>query len=183
MTNPTKGTRKPFVHYDVDAYRAKYAANADAMRKYARELYHNNKEYREAKLAKAAQRRAAHPGGWRKYKQTRQRWYQNNKRRFFYRKVLRHFKKLSRDDIKKMTIALARIYYKQRGRCALSGLKLDETAHLDHIVPRSKGGTNVSDNLQFLDPRVNAMKSNMMTDEFLAMCRTIINHNDNVRHL
>lgn len=47
------------------------------------------------------------------------------------------------------------------GRCALCGATKDETTlHVDHIVPRSRGGKNTLDNLQVLCAACNQAKSN-----------------------
>lgn len=63
---------------------------------------------------------------------------------------------------------------RQRGRCALSGRKLDRTAHIDHIIPRSRGGSNKIDNLQFLTREVNIAKSNLTDDEFIQLCLDVV---------
>lgn len=68
---------------------------------------------------------------------------------------------------------LASLWRKQRGRCALSGCKLDRTAHLDHIIPESRGGEHTIGNLRWLDPMVNVARGNMADEDFSAMCSQV----------
>jgi len=59
-------------------------------------------------------------------------------------------------------------------RCALTGIELTpQTARLDHIVPVSKGGTDVIENLQWLHIDANTAKATMAQDQFIAMCRKV----------
>ncbi len=59
-----------------------------------------------------------------------------------------------------------RILKKAGGRCALCGAtKKETTLHIDHILPRSRGGSNEESNLQVLCFQCNLGKSNKdMTD-------------------
>ena len=51
---------------------------------------------------------------------------------------------------------LMRLWVRQRGRCALTGVKLTaENAHLDHVIPRAKGGISTIENLRWLHAYVN----------------------------
>jgi len=74
-----------------------------------------------------------------------------------------------------MALVLMSKWKSQNGLCALSGRKLDRQAHIDHILPVSRGGTNEASNLQWLDPMINQAKSNMTDQEFLDMCKQVIN--------
>jgi len=59
-------------------------------------------------------------------------------------------------------------------RCALTGIELTpQTARLDHIVPVSKGGTDIIENLQWLHIDANTAKATMAQDQFIAMCRKV----------
>jgi hypothetical protein len=64
---------------------------------------------------------------------------------------------------------------KQEYRCALTGEKLTpNTAQLDHKTPKSKGGDDVLDNLQWLDRTVNKMKGSMTVEEFVSVCKRVV---------
>lgn len=61
----------------------------------------------------------------------------------------------------------AELWHKQGGRCALTGMLLaDVVPHLDHIVPKAKGGSNDPSNMQWTHPVANHAKHTMSTDEF-----------------
>lgn len=71
-------------------------------------------------------------------------------------------------------VGLMDLLRKQEFRCALSGKELTpKNAELDHIVPRSKGGSDDLDNLQWLDKRINRMKGQMSQEQFLDCCRKV----------
>jgi hypothetical protein len=65
------------------------------------------------------------------------------------------------------------LWYAQRGKCALSGRKLDRRAHLDHVDAKSNGGAHTIDNLRWIDPYINVAKNNLTDAEFIAMCREV----------
>ena len=52
-----------------------------------------------------------------------------------------------------------KLFVLQRGLCPCCGEKLGRKAHMDHIQPLSKGGTNSDDNIQLLRARCNQEKS------------------------
>lgn len=72
---------------------------------------------------------------------------------------------------KKRPVVLCRLYNLQRGVCALCGEKMTldhdmtNTATLDHIIPRSRGGHNGRKNLQAACFRCNNKKGNEATEE------------------
>ena len=69
---------------------------------------------------------------------------------------------------------LMRLIKKQDYRCALSGEKLTpNTAELDHMMPRSLGGSDTIENLQWLDKEINRMKGQMSVEQFIAACRRV----------
>lgn len=70
---------------------------------------------------------------------------------------------------------LMRLLKFQEYRCALSGEKLTpNTAELDHKIPKSNGGEDTIENLQWLDRNVNKMKGRLTTEEFVAICRRVV---------
>lgn len=72
---------------------------------------------------------------------------------------------------------LQQIFEEQQRCCAYSGELLIPGVNmsLDHKLPRSRGGTNNTTNLQCVTRRVNLMKADMTHEEFLALCRAIAN--------
>jgi CRISPR/Cas system Type II protein with McrA/HNH and RuvC-like nuclease domain len=65
--------------------------------------------------------------------------------------------------------------------CAITGVPIDlskpETYSLDHIMPRSRGGENSLDNCQIVTRQVNQAKSDLTTEEFVLLCKKVIEHN------
>jgi 5-methylcytosine-specific restriction endonuclease McrA len=60
-------------------------------------------------------------------------------------------------------------------RCNLTGRMLDpSTASVDHITPLCEGGDHVITNLQILHKDVNAAKGTLSHDEFVSMCREVV---------
>jgi len=60
-----------------------------------------------------------------------------------------------------------RVLRESDGRCALCGAtKTESPLHVDHIIPKSKGGKNIYDNLQILCSKCNQAKSNKDDTDF-----------------
>ena len=65
----------------------------------------------------------------------------------------------------------------QQYRCALTGrLLTPDTASLDHIVPVRCGGEHCAENPQVLHRDVNRAKTTMTNDEFIQLCREVVEH-------
>ena len=64
--------------------------------------------------------------------------------------------------------------------CYLTGQSIDlskpSTYHLDHIIPRSRGGNNSLDNLGLCTKQANQAKTNMTPDELINLCKVILQH-------
>lgn len=72
------------------------------------------------------------------------------------------------------TSELMDLLRKQRFKCALTGNELTpEESQLDHVIPRSKGGSDAKDNLQWLTSKVNRMKGTLSNEEFIEICGTV----------
>ena len=70
---------------------------------------------------------------------------------------------------------LLELLKRQDYRCALSGVELTpETASADHIVPVQRGGTHSLENIQIVDHKANVAKSTMTMEEFVALCRRVV---------
>ena len=67
------------------------------------------------------------------------------------------------------------LWKEQKGRCALTGVKLGrDNSELDHIVAISKGGTGERSNLRWLHRDVNQAKRALSDLEFLDLCKRVI---------
>jgi 5-methylcytosine-specific restriction endonuclease McrA len=63
---------------------------------------------------------------------------------------------------------LADLLRAQRERCAYCLTQIsDDSFHIDHKMPVSRGGTNAIENLQYTCPRCNMLKGAMTDEEFL----------------
>jgi 5-methylcytosine-specific restriction endonuclease McrA len=66
--------------------------------------------------------------------------------------------------------------------CGLTGRPIDlinsRSYQLDHIVPRSKGGSNTLDNCQLACREANQAKHELTVDEFVSLCREVVEYFD-----
>lgn len=69
----------------------------------------------------------------------------------------------------------------QSYKCYLTGAALDLSSgrkyHFDHKIPVSKGGSSTKENLGICTREANQAKSDMSIDEFMALCRNVIEYN------
>ena len=72
---------------------------------------------------------------------------------------------------------IMKLVEQQNFRCAISGRELTpESASLDHIVPLGRGGEHGIENVWVVDHRVNSAKGTMLCDEFVDMCRDVVEY-------
>jgi 5-methylcytosine-specific restriction endonuclease McrA len=135
-------------------------------------------QVREAKRKHMAKRRLENPEASRAYHA--QRHYKNHEKnkeamrayaskRFFWVKAM----KLRGAD-RATTKQIASVWKKQKGLCALTGLKLDRSAQLDHKLPKCRGGADNVNNLQWLSMNANLAKRHMTDDEFISLCANVM---------
>jgi 5-methylcytosine-specific restriction endonuclease McrA len=135
-------------------------------------------EIRKAKREHMARRRAADPQGERAYRRAyhaanrdartaKMRAYYG--RRFFWGKAM----KLRGED-RATAKELAALWKAQRGRCALTGRRLDRSAQLDHKTPKARGGGDNPANLQWLCVAANLAKRDLTDAEFAALCGDVM---------
>jgi len=91
------------------------------------------------------------------------------KRRFFWSRAnrLKGQGKATYKDI-------ARLWKLQRGKCALTGERLDRTAQLDHKTPKVRGGSDTIENLQWVTKTVNLAKRDLTVEEFHELCGNVM---------
>lgn len=72
---------------------------------------------------------------------------------------------------------LKELIEKQNYKCTLTGdsITFDDDIELDHIVPKSRGGSNELSNFQWVTKQVNWFKGTWTQKELLTMCRKIVN--------
>jgi 5-methylcytosine-specific restriction endonuclease McrA len=67
--------------------------------------------------------------------------------------------------------------------CYLTGRKIDlldgKSYHLDHIIPKNRGGLNTLDNCNIACKDANQAKGNLLHSELILMCEEILNHHKN----
>jgi CRISPR/Cas system Type II protein with McrA/HNH and RuvC-like nuclease domain len=68
-------------------------------------------------------------------------------------------------------------------KCYLTGRSIDlsdpKSYHLDHIIPKSRGGDNTIDNCGLACKLANLSKSQMTYEEYVELCREVILNHDN----
>lgn len=135
-------------------------------------------EYRRRKRESMARRRAADPDAARAYERdfhARNREAQTAKmrdyyaRRFFWGRAMK-----LRSEGRATFREIARLWKAQRGRCALTGRRLDRDAQLDHILPRARGGGDEITNLRWVCNAANLAKRDMTDAEFQTLCADVM---------
>ena len=123
-----------------------------------------------AKILKISRPRGVKP--WRTEEYKREYVNRYAQRRFFYMRASKRFVGI---DTARLAAGLWQIWKKQRGHCAITGLRLTrENARLDHINPSSRGGTDGLDNLRWVTCDANLLKSDRTDAELILICRQIL---------
>lgn len=148
-------------------------------RAYQREWSQRDPEkYRSRKRESMARQRAADPDKARAYRNAyhaANREAQTEKMRLYYAKRFFWGRVMKlRSKIRATPTELASIWKQQRGRCALTGSRLDRSAELDHIIPRARGGDDSAANLRWVTAEVNRAKRDMTDAEFFALCGSVM---------
>lgn len=90
------------------------------------------------------------------------------------------FKQMATVSLKDRSRAddLRALWDAQGGRCAYTGDELAPgvNASLDHRVPRSRGGADTLENLQWVTLDVNRAKNALPEETFIAMCQRVARH-------
>jgi len=147
----------------------------------------SREEHLKAKREGMARRRAADPAlarkklkDWcdRNREHVRQKVRNYYNKRFFWSRAQR----LRRDGFEISPYELALLWKTQRGRCALSGRRLTrETAELDHIIPRKRGGDSRFSNIRWVRKEANRAKRDLTDVEFIRLCADVLKHVGNNR--
>jgi 5-methylcytosine-specific restriction endonuclease McrA len=65
--------------------------------------------------------------------------------------------------------------------CYLTGVPIDlnkpRTYHLDHIIPKSRGGDDSLDNCQIACREANQAKGDLLVEEFIELCNKVVKAN------
>ena len=87
------------------------------------------------------------------------------------------FRKRARENLGNSELggAIWGILNKQKYKCAYTGIDLEPgvNASLDHIIPKTKGGSNDLTNIQWIDKDVNIFKGGMMHAKFIEVIKKI----------
>lgn len=122
------------------------ADDPDAVRKYQREAHHRNRDRNTAKM--------------RDY----------YARRFFWGRAMK-----LRSSERATYTELAAIWKKQRGCCGLTGERLTRlNSHLDHIIPKTRGGSDKANNLRWVTKEANLLKRDLTDAELFQFCSNVM---------
>ena len=71
-------------------------------------------------------------------------------------------------------------------KCYLTGRTIDlldgKSYHLDHIIPKNRGGTNTLDNCNIACKDANQAKGNLLYHEFILLCEEVLDYHKNKDH-
>lgn len=116
--------------------------------------------------AARAKRNAFHARNRKQQTEKMRKYYE---RRFFWGRAMK-----LRGEGRATFRELAKLWKSQRGKCALTGERLDRSAEVDHIIPKVRGGTDDIGNLRWVIRRVNLAKRDMTDAEFFTLCSNVM---------
>ena len=104
------------------------------------------------------------------------------RKRHTFQQLAKAQRKSSDVDIPK--IEFWRMCLRQKCRCPLTGQRLTkENISVDHIIPKSKGGSMGVDNLRLVTKDANLAKHTLLDEEFVALCRSVVSWHDTAKIL
>lgn len=155
----------PSIRQDViQRVRSWYKENAEYAREQKRQYA---KEHSQEAVERVRQWRERHPE---RYHQSLT--YESRKEHFYarkeYYKAIMHNYQASRRNAEGQFSEenILALFEKQQGKCAYCGMELDETYHVDHVIPLSRGGSNLPDNLALACQFCNCSKGNRLISEW-----------------
>jgi|SRR5579864_256540 len=158
--------------------RCKHPSQAEPGQQRCRRCNKKNSMYLQSKTIK--ERRALSRKLRMQNPETRKRTYQNN-----YRSKDKHFFAARaaqinyRHNVALTAKQLARLWHVQKGLCPISGARLNiKNAHLDHILPRSRGGLTTLANLRWVHEFVNRAKWLLSDADLILWCRKVVAYAD-----
>jgi 5-methylcytosine-specific restriction endonuclease McrA len=148
--------------------RANYAANPDRVREIKREAMRRRRADPEKRAWDTEAKRAQ----WAtKYGPAQKERHARRARHFFIARAAvlnRYGRTVTPGD-------LLLLWWAQRGRCALTGRKLDRrTAQIDHVEARARGGQHLPSNLRWVCREANEARRDLPDADFLRLCREVI---------
>lgn len=125
---------------------------------------------------------------WKRHTYANKLWRERNKEKIaaYQREYQRKWKEDNKDRLRayrrkakhgESPSSLQALLASQRGLCKLCGGDLTKARHLDHIVPRSRGGKSEMSNYQYLCPTCNMAKGAQSSEEFLEHIKRILLYN------
>jgi 5-methylcytosine-specific restriction endonuclease McrA len=113
---------------------------------------------------------------WREYNKTRKQYRKEYNRRRVFKKLACSVNCVYKDN-KITAFDLFKIAKHQKLRCALTGMKLtNNNISVDHIIPKSKGGLNISSNIRLVLLPINIARMDMTDEEFVNLCKGVVNY-------
>lgn len=137
--------------YERLRYRRNLARSREGGRVRSMASWHRN---RETRIGRVKERRRAH---------------------FFrYRSWLLKFQ----TGVEISPLSLWGLFKSQRGRCALTGRKLEprtrNAVHLDHVIPKSKEGSTSLQNVRWVCGEANMARQGLSDRDFLRLCSQVV---------